>query len=105
MRKYMNAKGFTLVEMMIVLLIISVLLLITIPNIARHTATIDSKGCEAYQKMITAQIESYKLEFKQIPTLTDLNTEGFIEETTLTCPSGQELVITDGVVSEASTEG
>ncbi len=43
-----NEKGFTLIEMMIVLLIISVLLIITIPNIGRHNATVNEKGCEAY---------------------------------------------------------
>lgn len=52
MKKWLSNKGFTLVEMMVVLLIISVLLLVTIPNIARHTATIDSKGCEAYKTQI-----------------------------------------------------
>ena len=31
-----NEKGFTLMEMMIVLFVITILLLITIPNIAKH---------------------------------------------------------------------
>lgn len=44
--------GFTLVEMLIVLLIISVLILITIPNITKHFKTIDNKGCEAYVSII-----------------------------------------------------
>lgn len=51
MKKLLSQKGFTLVEMMIVLLIISVLLLVTIPNIAKHTATIDTKGCDAYKNL------------------------------------------------------
>ena len=39
MKKYLkNEKGFTLIEMMIVLLIISVLILITIPNVTKHSA-------------------------------------------------------------------
>lgn len=101
MKKLLNQKGFTLVEMMIVLLIISVLLLVTIPNIAKHTATIDSKGCDAYVNMVSAQVEAYKLEFKEIPTLATLNTAGFIKEEKLVCPGGQELTITtDGIVVE-----
>lgn len=93
MKKLLSQKGFTLVEMMIVLLIISVLLLVTIPNIAKHTATIDTKGCDAYKNMLSAQIEAYKLEFKEIPTQTSLNTAGFVKEDKLICPGGQELTI------------
>ncbi|MDQ0975873.1 prepilin-type N-terminal cleavage/methylation domain-containing protein [Neobacillus niacini] len=43
-----NEKGFTLVEMMIVMLVISVLLIVTIPNVAKHNTNINTKGCEAY---------------------------------------------------------
>ena len=32
-----NDKGFTLIEMMIVLLIISILILIAIPNVTKHS--------------------------------------------------------------------
>ncbi|WP_342525442.1 competence type IV pilus major pilin ComGC [Chryseomicrobium sp. FSL W7-1435] len=100
MKRIRNESGFTLVEMMIVLLIISVLLLITIPNIARHTATIDEKGCEAYRTMLSSQIEAYKLEFKAKPELADLQTEGFVKEGDLVCPNGTELTIVAGVISE-----
>lgn len=48
MKKITCQKGFTLIEMMVVLLIISVLILIAIPNVTKHSATIDDKGCEAY---------------------------------------------------------
>lgn len=99
MRWLRNQKGFTLVEMMIVLLIISVLLLVTIPNIARQTATIDEKGCEAYRTMLSSQIESYKLEFKKKPDLADLQSEGFVKEGPLVCPDGTELTIAAGVVT------
>lgn len=98
MKKWLSNKGFTLVEMMVVLLIISVLLLVTIPNIARHTATIDSKGCEAYKTMLTSQVEAYKLEFKQKPNLADLVSEGFVKDSTLVCPDGTELDVVAGVI-------
>ena len=49
MRKLLeNNRGFTLVEMMIVLLIISVLILIPIPNVTKHSASIDEKRCRAF---------------------------------------------------------
>lgn len=43
--------------------------------------------------MLSAQIEAYKLEFKEIPTQTSLNTAGFVKEDKLICPGGQELTI------------
>lgn len=47
-----NQKGFTLIEMMIVLLVISMLLIITVPYISKHTSNINAKGCEGYMNII-----------------------------------------------------
>lgn len=57
-----NEKGFTLIEMMIVLLIISILLIITVPNVTSHQKTIQKKGCEAYIHLVKAQVQAYKLD-------------------------------------------
>lgn len=46
--KQNNDRGFTLIEMLIVLFIISILILIAIPNVTKHFATVDKKGCDAY---------------------------------------------------------
>lgn len=43
-----DERGFTLVEMLIVLLVVSVLLLLTIPNIVSQSKSINDKGCEAF---------------------------------------------------------
>ncbi len=92
-----NEKGFTLIEMMIVMLIISVLLIITIPNIAKHNANINSKGCEAFKKVVEAQVQSYKLENNKIPTIAELKSGEYLK--TSTCPDGKEVVIQeDGTV-------
>ncbi|ETT82260.1 ComG operon protein 3 [Viridibacillus arenosi FSL R5-213] len=45
-------KGFTLIEMLIVLFIITVLILIAIPNVTKHFSTVDDKGCKAYVSMV-----------------------------------------------------
>ena len=59
MRKLLkNNRGFTLVEMMIVLLIISVLILISIPNVTKHSAILMKKVVEAFVKMVEGQIAS-----------------------------------------------
>lgn len=84
--------------MMIVLLIISVLILITIPNVTKHSATIDDKGCDAYVAMVQGQVQAYKLEYKKYPTIEELGDTGYIEEDA-ECPNGDALTIVDGVVT------
>ncbi|SOC27368.1 competence protein ComGC [Ureibacillus xyleni] len=85
-----NSKGFTLIEMLIVLLIISVLILVTIPNVTKHFATIDEKGCDAYVNMVQGQVEAYKIEHKKFPTSIDqLVEEKYLKENETTCPNGE----------------
>ena len=54
-----NKKAFTLIEMLLVLLIISLLLILIIPNIAKQTAHIQTTGCDAQVKMVNSQIGIY----------------------------------------------
>lgn len=98
--KIKSENGFTLIEMLIVLLIISVLILITIPNVTKHFATIDDKGCEAYLKMVQGQVEAYKIDNKTLPTLTELKTDGYLKDSEETaCPNGDLIEIqSDGNV-------
>lgn len=58
----MNEKGFTLIEMLVVMLVISILLLITIPNVTKHNQSIQKKGCEGLKSMIQAQITAYEID-------------------------------------------
>lgn len=94
-----NNRGFTLVEMMIVLLIISVLILISIPNVTKHSASIDEKSCQAFVKMVEGQVAAYKIEHKKIPTLAELKTGGYLsgdkgnDDIDTACPSGAKIVI------------
>ena len=96
-----NEKGFTLIEMLIVLLVISVLLLITIPNITKHHANIQSKGCEGLKNTVQAQASAYQIETKKTATIEALVTAGYLEEAPA-CPNGTALTIdAEGKVGEA----
>lgn len=53
--------GFTLVEMLIVLLIVSVLLLLFVPNISRQREQIEASGGRALVKVVESQAELYAL--------------------------------------------
>lgn len=95
-----NERGFTLIEMMIVLLVISVLLIITIPNITKHNSTINTKGCKAFVKMVEAQVQAYEMDHQKLPTsIKDLQDNGYLNKEQTTCPNGKEVIIgTDGEV-------
>jgi competence protein ComGC len=92
-----NQKGFTLIEMMIVLMIISVLLIITIPNVTKNNDSINAKGCEAYIKMVQAQVQAYEIDHNQLPTtIQELITKGYLkEENRSVCGKDQVITILD----------
>lgn len=95
MKQLKQEKGFTLIEMLIVLLIISILILITVPNISKHFATIDKKGCDAYVSMVQGQVEAYRVDLMTYPTLQDLVDKGYLKENETTCPNKEEIEITN----------
>ena len=84
--------------MLLVLLIISVLLILIIPNIAKQTAHIQSTGCEAQVKMINnSQIEAYTLKHNRTPSnINDLINDGLIKEGQKQCRSGETITISNG---------
>jgi len=84
-----NDRGFTLIEMMIVLFIITILLVITIPNLTKHNSTINKKGCDALKKMIEGQIQSFTIEHHRLPNdIEELISKGYLEEENKKCPDG-----------------
>ena len=99
-----NQKGFTLIEMMIVLLVISVLLVITVPNVTKNNSSINEKGCEAFIKMVQGQVQAYELDgmnrkmVNDPVSVTALKAGGYITQDK--CPSGKAITIEDGVVKQ-----
>ena len=53
--KKLNQKGFTLIEMMIVLIVVSILTLLIIPNATKYITKANEDGCVAYKASIVAQ--------------------------------------------------
>ncbi|ASS91899.1 MULTISPECIES: competence type IV pilus major pilin ComGC [Aeribacillus] len=88
-----NEHGFTLVEMLVVLLVISILLIITIPNVMAHNKNIQNKGCEGLIDMVQGQVVAYEMEFHQTPTINDLITKGYLPNNSGKCPNGDEIEI------------
>ncbi|MDF9866849.1 competence protein ComGC [Bacilli bacterium PM5-3] len=92
-----NKKGFTMIEMIIVISIIALLLLLIIPNINEKQKMINLKGCEALKETINSQIYLYEIKHNKLPTSTsDLVKEGFIKDEQTKCKNNLSIVIENG---------
>lgn len=93
MKRKQKINGFTLIEMLIVLLVVSVLLLLMLPNIVSQSKSINNKGCKALVTMLEGQVQTYKLEKNKIPTIQELIQGGYIKDDQKTCPNGNDIKI------------
>ena len=60
MRKLMNKKGFTLVELMIVVVILGILVAVAVPIFSAVTKNARKKSCKANMRVIKGNIETYQ---------------------------------------------
>lgn len=89
--------GFTLLEMLIVLLIIAVLIVLTLPNIQQKEKIIRNKGCSALVEVVNSAILLYEIENEQTPSsIQELIAEGYLKEGQDTCPNGNSIEIFNG---------
>ncbi|QDP40597.1 competence type IV pilus major pilin ComGC [Radiobacillus deserti] len=101
-----KAQGFTLIEMLIVLAVISVLLLLLIPNLASKNGEVQDKGCVALIKMAKSQIQAYQIDHGVPPSdVGKLEAEKYIQENA-TCANGSKQlhISSDGAVTLVPTE-
>src|SRR5699024_11036890 len=93
-------EGFTLIEMLIVLMIITVLIILIVPSLANRTKEVNAKGCDALQKSVQAQVNVYQLEENKLPdTLQDLVDRTYITTQQTTCRDGTQLTPSNGIIS------
>ena len=95
-----KAAGFTLVEIMIVVLIIGILLAIAIPNFVKARETSRAKSCVANLKQIDSAKQQYMMD-KNISTYAGVMTDlvGTYIRTAPTCPAGGTYTVNSEVVS------
>lgn len=74
----LKKKAFTLVEMLVVLGIISLLLLLFVPNLSQQKDAVQEKGNAAVVKVVESQLELYELKYEKKATVEDLQQAGYI---------------------------
>lgn len=109
MRRMKKTKGFTLVEIMIVVLIIGILLAIAVPNFLKARETSRTKTCVANLREIEAAKEQWAMETGQgasaTPTQAQLTgANGYIKAWP-NCPSGGTYTINDMSTNPACSVG
>lgn len=92
-----NRKGFTLLEMIIVVTIISILFLLTVPNIQKTLGIVDKRGCDALSRTVDSAILQYRLDHGTNPgSAQDLVSEGLLTNEQLTCDDGRTISVSNG---------
>ncbi|SDN41383.1 competence type IV pilus major pilin ComGC [Alkalicoccus daliensis] len=92
MKFFKAQKGFTLIEVMVVLVIISILLLVFIPNLTKNHSVANEKSCSATLELVEAQIMAYQVETGKLPASINVMKEaGYVDSET--CPNGEAITI------------
>lgn len=93
LREMRNNKGFTLIEIMIVVLIIGILLAVAVPSFLKARETSRAKSCVSNLKQIESAKEQWAMDNRKTgtdtPTEDDLwgGTDPYIKQEPI-CPSG-----------------
>lgn len=98
LRKNKTIKGFTLIEMVIVIAIIAILILLIVPSLTKQKERAENRTDEAFRSTLQTQVEL--ADDKNI-TLEALNKEGYISNRQLDKANEKGITIVNGHVTEA----
>lgn len=93
----MNNKGFTVLELLIVLSVIALIFIITFPNVKTKQEEINIKECDKLIELVNGQSELYEMENNKKPMTTNqLINEGYIKKAQTLCPNGEVIELANG---------
>lgn len=72
--------GFTLVEMLIVLFVISVLVLLFVPSLTNQRSRITESGNQAFIQVVQTQVELYQMNEDQPVTYSNLVANNYLSQ-------------------------
>lgn len=88
MRRSRNP-GFTLIEIMVVIVIVAILLGLLLPNLIRSKYQGQLSSCEHNERAIASAMENYNTQFRRYPEeLEPVFAANFVQR--VTCPSNKE---------------
>lgn len=86
-RRLKKEEGFTLVELMVVVMIIGILVAIAVPTYARHREEAEKRACQANLRILEGAIAQYRAVNGSYPAELDDLVPDFIKAVPK-CPSG-----------------
>lgn len=93
-----HKKGFTLLEMVLVMTVIAILFLLTVPNIQNVVGSVSQKGCDAQTKVVDAAIIQYMLDHDtQTASIDQLVSNGYLNSKQTVCQNGKQITISNGM--------
>lgn len=93
----MENKGFTLLEMMVVLTVVAAIFLLTVPNISSVMNIVNDQSCDNQLKIVDTAILEYQLAYDYLPNnIEQLIEEGLLTEKQCVCKNGCEIYISQG---------
>ena len=75
-----KVSGFTLIEMLVVLFVISLLLLLFVPKLINQKDSATKKSDAAIAKVVETQIEVFELDHGRTPSKQELIDQGYVKE-------------------------
>lgn len=82
--------------MILVLTVITIVVLLTIPNIAQKKKIINNIGCQALMEVVNSQILVYELDGKKAENIDQLVEAELLTPAQTVCPNGTEIEVIDG---------
>lgn len=81
--KQANDEGFTLVEMLIVIVVLGVLAGITVFGVSTFRSDAQASACTSSVKVVSTAVDAYQAKNGAVPTMAQLTAGGYLKEAPL----------------------